>query len=126
MTYMKGPKSRERLISPRMIKVQVSSLDDEWRQLGCPDVSVVKVDVEGAEGLVLEGASELIKSCHPSFIVEWHESYLKDFGTSFDQLLIFATKFSYRLYSVPGGVPIDETRTLRMQMMLCSNFALLH
>jgi CDP-paratose 2-epimerase len=26
----------------------------------------------------------------------------------------------------PGGVPVDETRTLIVQMMACSNFLLLH
>jgi len=121
-----GFKSADRLSHPRVIDVQASSLDDEWRRLGCPDVSVVKADVEGAEGLVLEGAAQLIKALHPSFVVEWHEPYLKPFGTPPGLLLSFAQEFGYRIFSLPGGVPVDDAGTLFVQMTTCSNFALVH
>jgi len=120
-----GFKSRERLSHPRVVDVPVESLDDEWRELGSPDVSLVKIDVEGAERGVLEGASDLINARHPSLVIEWQQSYLAGFDTSPDWLLSFAAGFGYRIFSVPGGVPIDEPRTLRMQMMSCYNFALL-
>ena len=121
-----GFKGESRMSTSRVVKVPVSTLDNEWRQLGSPDVSAIKIDVEGAEGLVLEGGIELINANHPNLIVEWHASYLAKFGTPVDQLLAFAGKFGYRIFSVPGGVPVDETRALYVQMMVCSNFVLLH
>jgi FkbM family methyltransferase len=121
-----GFKSEDRIAGARVVKVPVSTLDEEWHQLCEPDVSVVKIDVEGAEGFVLQGGMELFSACHPVVIIEWHEPYLQRFGTSADQLLSFARNSGYRIYTVPGGVPVDEEQTLHVQMMSCSNFLLLH
>jgi FkbM family methyltransferase len=120
-----GFESADRIVAARVIKVPVSTLDEEWRQLGEPDVSVIKIDVEGAEGLVLNGGGELLAACRPAVLVEWHEPYLKRFGTSVNQLLSFARQACYRIYTVPGGVPVDEERSLRVQIISCSNFLLL-
>lgn len=40
---------------------QVVALDDVWRALGRPDVRLIKIDVEGHEGPVLRGSSELLE-----------------------------------------------------------------
>ena len=121
-----GFKSGKRMSEARVIKVPVSTLDNEWCQIGFPEVSAVKIDVEGAEGLVLNGGVNLINACHPALIVEWHENYLREFGTPNEQLLSFAERFGYRIYTLPGGIPVDEIRTLRVQMMVTSNFLLLN
>lgn len=121
-----GFKSQDRLSRPRAIVVEVSSLDAEWHQLGCPEVSVIKIDVEGAEGLVLEGAYELIKSCHPSLVLEWYEPYLQTYRTPVNRLLSVASELGYKVFALPGGVPIDDARSFLLQRTMCSNFVLLH
>ncbi len=50
--------------------VPVVALDDVWRAAGSPDVSVVKVDVEGGELGVLRGAATLLEACRPALFVE--------------------------------------------------------
>ena len=120
-----GFKSSERIRQPRKAKVPVSTLDTEWERLGKPDVSLVKLDTEGAEGGILRGAHSLLRACHPHLVVEWHEKYLARFDTSTDLLLRLAQHFCYRIYSIPGGVPVDDKTTLRLQMTLCSNFILI-
>jgi FkbM family methyltransferase len=50
--------------------VPVASLDVVWRERGALLVSVLKVDVEGAEPAVLRGATELLTACRPSILVE--------------------------------------------------------
>jgi len=57
-----GFNSGDRIANARVIKVKVSTVDEEWRALARPRVSVIKIDVEGAEGGVLDGASELHSS----------------------------------------------------------------
>ncbi|HQQ96790.1 MAG TPA: FkbM family methyltransferase [Cyclobacteriaceae bacterium] len=53
------------------VSVETYSLDDFVKENAIsPDV--VKVDVEGAEGKVLEGAVELMKNRPPIFIIELH------------------------------------------------------
>lgn len=45
-------------------------LDTVWADLGRPGVSMVKIDVEGAEVAVLRGARAMLISEHPSLLVE--------------------------------------------------------
>jgi FkbM family methyltransferase len=54
----------------RRIEVPVQRLDDLWTEVGKPPTSLIKIDVEGAERLVLEGAEELIETCRPVLAVE--------------------------------------------------------
>ena len=51
------------------VAVPVISLDEYVRQHGLSRVDVIKIDVEGAEMLALEGMRELLKRGHPRFIL---------------------------------------------------------
>ncbi len=120
-----GFKSGDRISGGRVVRVPVVTLDGEWRRLGEPDVSVVKVDVEGAEGGVLAGAHALFEQCRPAILVEWFAPYLARFGTPPQLLLQVAHRFGYRIFTVPAGVPVDDERALAVQMIDCQNFLLL-
>lgn len=50
--------------------VAVNRLDDIWEDAGRPPVSVVKIDVEGAEIEVLKGAQALLRSSQPVVLLE--------------------------------------------------------
>lgn len=54
----------------RVVAVEAATLDDAWRTEGRPAVSLVKIDVEGAEHRVLTGADDLITSSRPVLTVE--------------------------------------------------------
>lgn len=54
----------------RVIEVRTSTLDDAWRRHGRPEVTMVKIDVEGSEARVLSGAGDLVASCRPIVSVE--------------------------------------------------------
>jgi FkbM family methyltransferase len=119
-----GFKSAGRIAGPRMVKVPVSTLDLEWKRLGCPQVSVIKIDAEGAEALVLDGGAEVLDTCRPHVIVEWYADYLQAFDTRPEELLRAAQRCGYGIYSIPSGVHICDARTLGVQMLNCSNFLL--
>lgn len=55
--------------SGRATIVPTMSLDD----LGLDRVAVVKIDVEGAEGIVIDGASATIEEHRPSFVMEFSQ-----------------------------------------------------
>lgn len=63
-----NPEFKERI--ERVVRVDADTLDGAWSSAGRPSVSVVKVDVEGAEPKVLAGAGELIDACRPVLSVE--------------------------------------------------------
>jgi FkbM family methyltransferase len=56
----------ERIESVERVLVPVRRLDD----LRLRNVGFIKIDVEGYESEVLEGARETIDACHPNFLVE--------------------------------------------------------
>lgn len=120
-----GFRSADRIAGARVIKVPVTTLDDEWRKLGEPEVSLIKVDVEGAEAGVFAGASALLQKWRPSILVEWYAPYLERFGTRPNELVSIARRFGYGLFTVPAGVPVDDERALTAQMIECQNFLLL-
>lgn len=120
-----GFRSGDRIAGGRVIKVAVTTLDDAWRKLGEPEVSVIKIDVEGAEAGVFAGATALLQRWRPAIVVEWFGPYLDRFETPALELLRIASPFNYRIFTVPAGVPVDDERALTAQMIDCQNFLLL-
>lgn len=120
-----GFRSGDRIAGATTIKVPVTTLDETWRALGEPDVSVIKIDVEGAEAGVIAGGCALLQRQRPAILVEWFAAYLDRFGTAPAELLRAASRHGYRVFSVPAGVPVDDERALAAQMLGCHNFLLL-
>ena len=120
-----GFKSGDRIDHARTIAVKVSTLDAEWQALGRPQVSAVKIDVEGAEQQVLDGARALLAEQRPALLIEWHDAYLRRFNTPPAALLQVAQHYRYQIFTVPHGVPVADAAALRVQMMSCQNFLLL-
>jgi FkbM family methyltransferase len=52
------------------LDVELRSLDSLWGELGRPAVALVKIDVEGAELDVLDGAQDLLTAARPALLVE--------------------------------------------------------
>lgn len=51
-------------------KVEVSTLDEFWRQGALRRPDFIKCDVEGSELEVLQGSTELLRSEHPAWLIE--------------------------------------------------------
>ena len=120
-----GFRSGDRLAGGRTIQVPVTTLDAEWRRLGTPTVSLIKIDVEGAEAAVFEGAGDLLRRDTPAILVEWHPAYLRRFQTPPMTLLRLAESYGYELFTVPAGVRVDSGAALTTQLIDCQNFLLL-
>ena len=54
------------------IEVECTTLDDFIFKEGNPQPHIVKIDIEGGEGLALQGADKLISEIKPLFIIELH------------------------------------------------------
>jgi len=53
-------------------KIEIRRLDDLWQRAERPQVDFIKIDVEGSEIKVLQGAKQLITTCRPQIIIEAH------------------------------------------------------
>ena len=104
--------------------VPLTTLDVEWKALGSPAVSCMKLDMEGAEALALTGASELIRTARPYIFVEWYAENLESFGCDADFLLKFAQEYRYDAVAVPTLTPIASLPILLMNMRVTSAFVL--
>jgi hypothetical protein len=66
--------------------------------------ALVKIDVQGAEMLVLQGASDILKIAGPALFIELHEEGLSRFGTSVAAILDHLSAYGYAGYWLePSG-----------------------
>lgn len=106
------------------VVLPATTLDAEWRRLARPNVSAVKIDVEGSEMLVLKGARECIETCRPYILLEWNILNFGAYGFKRKDLLGFARQSGYRVFSVPHLIPIDDESALSLHMLKSENFLL--
>ena len=76
-------------------RVRARPLDDIIRDSGVARVDAIKIDVEGAEYLVLKGAHETLERYHPVILVELVERQLQAMGTSTAQVLALLSSHGY-------------------------------
>lgn len=77
-------------------KVRARPLDDIIRESGVARVDAIKIDVEGAEYLVLKGAQQTLDRFHPMVLVEIVEYQLRGMGTSSAQVRELLRAHGYR------------------------------
>jgi FkbM family methyltransferase len=108
----------------RRVAVQATTLDTEWTRLGKPLVSVVKIDVEGAELGVLAGAVELLASERPVVVTEWAASNLRATQSRPSRLLESAAACSYRVHVIPTLERITDAPALAVALLRTESFLL--
>ena len=62
-----------------------------------PRPCLIKCDVEGAEQIVLEGASEILSQFRPTILVSVHPPYLPRFGGSVDAIKALLINHGYEI-----------------------------
>jgi FkbM family methyltransferase len=83
----------------KIISVRIVTLDEVWEERGRPAVSFCKIDVEGAELSVLEGAARMLAACRPALLLE------ADRGAELDALMSWLRTRGYRERASPGFMP---------------------
>jgi FkbM family methyltransferase len=83
--------------------VDVVRLDDWAARRKLARCDLIKIDVEGAECFVLEGAKTLIGSCRPAIVGEFSPYWLRGAGRSFDDAIALLGPLGYRFYVDRGG-----------------------
>lgn len=92
---------------PEYIEVEVSTLDEELRGRS---PQVVKIDVEGAELAVLEGASRLLAEVRPLIVFEHVAEAAALYGDAAEAIWDLLRGARYRITTVTGEGPVSRER----------------
>jgi FkbM family methyltransferase len=84
--------------------------------------ALVKIDVQGAEMLVLEGAARVLSEARPALFVELHEESLNRFGTSISAILDHLREYGYEahwLVRSGGKLEMRPQRSHHLAYVIC-------
>lgn len=99
-----GSLSREAVeryhIAEQAFSVEVEQLDDYVDRFKQP-VSIIKMDIQGAELMALRGATRLLSKYHPVLVIEVDDEVMHAFGYTAQNTCDYIRNFGYSLYSIP-------------------------
>jgi FkbM family methyltransferase len=81
------------------LAVPAVTIDQVWEERNRPTISFCKIDVEGAELLVLKGAEDVLRACRPALLLE------ADPGPLLDSLVSWLGERGYKRSPQSGFVP---------------------
>ena len=82
------------------ICVPVRKLDDYVTAHNIRDIAFMKIDVEGAEYLVLRGAENVVKQYSPMIMLELYKPHTEYFGYSPEELISYLGDLGYHLFEI--------------------------
>jgi FkbM family methyltransferase len=120
-----GLEDTGRIAGGSKVEVEVTTLDQIWTDCGRPEISAVKIDVEGAEPQVLMGARSCLAQTRPVILVECNAINLAAYGHDFGTILIIADELKYDVVSIPAFCPVTNATAFRYQSRVNENFLLM-
>jgi len=82
------------------VEVQLDTIDNYITTGGFQRVDLIKIDVEGAELMVLKGAEETLKRYRPQIICEFSDLTTKGFGYQAKEIFDWLAQKGYRAYRI--------------------------
>ncbi|MGN6531722.1 MAG: FkbM family methyltransferase [Ginsengibacter sp.] len=83
---------------PGCIEVKTICLDDYYQRERIQKVSLIKIDIEGAEVSALKGAKKLIEKDKPVLAVEFNRQTAMRANCSIEELYELITFYGYKMY----------------------------
>lgn len=85
------------------IDVKTVTLDSWWKAQGMPKVDVIKIDVEGAEKWVFEGAVEVLEDSKPFIYFEISNLNLAKYPYTYKDIIDWLDQHDYEVYDLNGN-----------------------
>lgn len=105
------------------ISVKCERGDEIWRRAGCPDVSLVKIDIEGHEYSALVGMAEMLTTNRDvAVMVEVHSDFLLAAGSSISELFgyLFDLGFCSFDYDLESAVFVRNDQPRKGELVIFS------
>ena len=91
------------------LPVSAVTLDELVQGRSSPRPALVKIDVQGAEMMVIEGANGILSQAGPALFVELHEAGLNSFGSLISEILGHLAGYGYEPYWLARKGPPRRT-----------------
>jgi len=101
--------------------VDAVRLDDLVQNKRALRPSLVKIDVQGAEMLVLQGAPDILRLSGPALFVELQEEGLQKFGSSVSAILDHLSRSGYEPYWLMRAGPHRKTSPAEIHAKVARN-----
>lgn len=100
-------------IGERGLEVAAVTIDGLMAERDWPPVSLMKLDVQGAEYQVLAGSQETVRQFRPVLFIEVQEESLRRLGSSPEEVLGWATARGYSIHTlekhgISSPEPLEE------------------
>lgn len=97
------------------LAVPIRRLDDVMAELSFPNVTLIKMDVEGYEPEVIAGGRETIRRTKPAIFAEFHRGRMRINKFTMDESWSFLMSCGYRCYRLQAGEfePLTEPREVQ-------------
>lgn len=94
------------------INVQSVTLDAFFQQhVPVAPISMIKLDIEGAELLALQGAAQTLAAHRPVLILEAYAGFMQSFGYTYQQLRDFLRALHYTIYHINADATLVAETT---------------
>ncbi|MFV1882979.1 MAG: FkbM family methyltransferase [Balneola sp.] len=90
-------------------KVESITLDSFVEKENIKEISLIKIDVEGAEYLALLGMKKVLQKFHPILLIEIDEKILKRTPHTKGQIIDFLTSLNYQIHFMCFNGSISKT-----------------
>ena len=108
--------------SPKKYEVNIITLDKYCSENNINQINILKIDVQGYETNVLEGAKNLLKFSKIDLIeMELHHENLYNFENSYYELEKYLIPNNYRLFSVSRGGSLLHHKTFKQDIIYISD-----
>ena len=84
----------------KKIKVVTETLDNWWNTNEKPKIDFIKMDTEGSEYWILEGATEMIRQIKPDMLIEINPQNIKNYPFKIEDLLLKIKELGYKIYDL--------------------------
>lgn len=95
--------------SARCVVVKVKTLDEWWEESGYPSVNLIKLDTEGAELWVLQGAIGLLEQCKPTILLEISHANLASYPYNAPDVIRFLNESRFTVETIDGKPASPDT-----------------
>jgi FkbM family methyltransferase len=115
-TVQNSGRSSFRDIEENSIEVEVPTINIDSLLQEIISISLVKMDIEGAEAMALIGMQKLIERDSPIFIMELSDAYLKQLGASAISVWDFFKCRDYKVFNAGNGLSALLESDLKLDM----------